>query len=323
MPKPTASLSTLRPDIAGSLEEFDLQADRAGFIAQQILPTFEVATQAGTFGKIPIEQLLQNHDTERAPGSGYSRGKFTFTTDSFATQEYGWEEPIDDRESAMYQNYLDAEMVAGARARDFVLRDRERRVAALIFNSSTWTGSTLTTAVSTEWSTVATATPINDVLAACYKVFDLTGLWPNALICSRKVYLNLRRCAQITDKVQYVQGVLPGQIGVAELQSALDLPYIIVGGGANNTANIGQTAAIAEIWDDEYAMVARICTGQDIREPGLGRTMHWGEDGSTIGTAFETYRDETIRGNVVRARFDVQEKVLYAQAAHLLSNITA
>ena len=32
---------------------------------------------------------------------------------------------------------------------------------------------------------------------------------------------------------------------------------------------------------------------------------------------------EGVRGNVVRVRHDVAEKVLYTEAGHLLSNITA
>jgi hypothetical protein len=69
-------------------------------------------------------------------------------------------------------------------------------------------------------------------------------------------------------------------------------------------------------------MIARIATGVDMREPGVGRTFHWSGDGSSIGGTVETYRDETVRGDVVRVRHQVQEKRLYTEAAFLLGNIT-
>ena len=58
MPFPSTTLETLRPDLAGALMEFNLAADREGFIGTRVMPVFEVAEQAGVFGKIPIEQQI-------------------------------------------------------------------------------------------------------------------------------------------------------------------------------------------------------------------------------------------------------------------------
>lgn len=322
MPSPSSSLATLRPDLGGSLEEFDLLMDRAGFIAHRVLPVLEVSLQASPFGKIPIEQLLQNRETVRAPGSGYSRGKWDFTTDSYACEEHGAEEPIDDRESKMYRHYFDAEQVSTQRALDVVLRNAEKRAAALLFNATTWSGHT--GAITNEWDDIANATPITDVENAVQAVWAASGLWPNALIINRKVFRNLRRCAQIVDLLKYngMQDVKPSKITEQALAQVFDLEQVIVAGSAKNTANEAQTVAISPIWSDEYAMVARVCRSNDIREPGVGRTMHWSEDGSQIGGTVETYRDETVRGDVARVRHDVDEKVLYVEAAYLLSNVT-
>lgn len=321
MGSPSTSLATLRPDIAGSLMEFDTAMDQKGFIATRVLPVFEVGSQAGTFGKIPVAQLLQTRDTARAPGSGYARGKFTFTTDSFVTAEHGAEEPIDDREKAMYRNYFDQEVVSAARAIDAVLRNAEIRVAAAVFNATTFTAHPVTI----EWSVAATCTPITDVETAVQAIFAASGMWPNSMTINRKVFRNLRNSAQIIDrcKAQGFMDVRAGKISVAQLQAVFDIEEIIVAGSPKNTANEGQAAAFSPIWSDEYCMIAKICKSNDIREPGLGRTFHWGEDGSTIGGTVETYRDETVRGDVARVRHDVQEKMLFTNGGYLLSNITA
>ena len=323
MPSPTSALATLRPDLGGSMEEFNLEADRKGFIGHDVLPVFETQEQAGAFGMIPIEQLLQKRTTQRSPGGGYSRGSFTFTPATYACVEHGAEEPVDDRESEMYAEYFDAEVVSAARAQDVVLRNAEMRIAAAVFNSSTFTSQTTT--VGTEWSTVASAVPMTNVEVAVQAVWDRTGLWPNVLIVNRKVFRNLRRCAQIIDavKAQNFMDVRAGNINASHLATVFDLERVLVAGSPKNTADVGQTVSISPIWSDEYAMVTRVAMTNDIREPCIGRTFHWAADGSQIGATMESYRDERIRGDVIRARHDVHEKMLHTEAAQLLDNITA
>jgi hypothetical protein len=285
----------------------------------------EVSLQASPFGKIPLEQLLQSPDTTRAPGSGYNRGKFTFTTDSYACVEHGWEEPIDDREAEMYAAYFDAEQVSAMRAMDFVLRAQEIRVAALLHNTTTYTGAALTTAITNEWDDFVNATPIDDVEAAVRKVYTGTGLWPNALQVNKKQFRNLRQCDQIIERIASFGAGAPvkaADITAAQLAAVFDLEDVLIGSGSKNTALEGQTAVPGQIWSDEYAMVMRVCRTNDIREPGLGRTFHWGQDGSQIGGAVETYRNESVRSEMARVRHDTHEKLLYVEAAHLLSNVT-
>tara|TARA_R100000808_G_scaffold20286_1_gene43932 strand:+ start:3629 stop:4594 length:966 start_codon:yes stop_codon:yes gene_type:complete len=320
MPGPEASLSTLRPDLGASFAEFDLEMQRRGYIANQVLPVFNAPKQTGSFGVLPIEQLLKDGETQRAPGSGYSRGDWTFQTQTYTCNEHGWEEPVDDRESQMYADYFDAEQVSAMRAFEQVLRAQEQRVADAVFNTSTWTA----TSVTNEWDDATNATPITDVENAVQTVYDATGVWPNALIINRKVFRNLRLCSQIIDrfKSQGFVDVRASQINEAMMASIFDLDRIIVGGTTKNTANEGAAASLSPVWSDEYAMITKVATSNDIRETCLGRTFHWSEDGSQPGGTIETYRDETVRGDVVRVRHDVDEKIIYSTVGELLDNIT-
>lgn len=324
MPSPSTSLTTLRPDLASFLE-FDLESDRLGYVASKVFPVVEVASQAGVFGIIPVEQLLQQRTTNRAPGSGYSRGNFTFSTTTFACEEHGAEEPVDDRQAKAYREYFDAEQVATMRAFSAVLRNAEQRVADAVFNTTTWTGASLTTGISNEWDDVASATPITDVDAAVKKVYDGSGLWANALIVNHKVFRNLRRCAQVIDAIESSGAGDPSKqsdITADQLAQVFGLDMVIVAGASRNNAKEGQTVSPVQIWSDEYAMVARVATSADMAEPCIGRMFHWSEDGSSVGGTVESYRDEIVRANIIRVRHDVDELVLYPQAGHLLSNIT-
>lgn len=320
MPAPSAALTTLRPEL-GTFMEFDLAMDRQGFIGTKILPMVTVAKQSGTFGKIPIEQLIKTRNTARAPGSGYSRGNFTFTQDTFTTYEHGAEEVVDDNEAALYSDYFVAEQIAVQRAVDAILRNQEIRIAAAVGNTTTWTGATLTTSIGTPWATVATATPVDDVEAAVRLVRDNSGMLPNAMIISWLTYRNLRLSDQILDRVQTqnFQDVRAGMIGRSHLSAVFDIPNIIVAGAIKDSDAEGDAFDAASIWNDDYCMICRIAETGDIREPCIGRTFHWGEDGSSPLGTIETYREEAVRGDVVRVRHQVGEEIIYPEMGHLLT----
>jgi len=321
MPSPQTSAEP-RPLLLQSLEQFNLAQDRLGFIGQRVLPVIDVQLVAGPFGKIPLEQLLQIKNDTRNPGGGYNRGNWTFTADSYYCQEHGWEEPVDDREAQMYKDYFDAEVVATQRAQDFVLRNAEIRAASLVFDTSVWTGSSLTTAISTPWTNHASATPIADIRAACKKVWDGTGIWPDTLVIDRNNFNDLRLCGDVIDAVQASgagQTAIQGKFTPAILADVFDLPKILVAGSAKNTANQGQTRSLSSIWSSSYAMVCKTADSNDLREPCIGRTFHWSADGSEIGGLVESYRDETKRSNIVRVRMDVHEKIIYKELGHLMS----
>lgn len=320
-PTPSSALNTHRPDLAASFQEFDLEMSRMGFVAHKVLPVFEAAVSSGNFGKITVESLLQARNTNRSAGGGYSRGKWTFTTDSWTTEEHGAEEPIDDRTKRAYANYFDAEMVCTGRARDAVLRNAEQRAAALIFDTAAITP----TAVSTEWSTVGSATPVTDVEAEIKAFRAAIGFKPNAILLPWVAFRNLRNNAQILDRIKYsgIHDPTPEKITAEVLAQVFDLKYVFVPDAMKNTADSGQDVTFGEIWDDEYVAILRVAETNDIQEPCVGRTFHWSEDGSQILGTVETYRDEPIRADVVRVRHDVDEKRLYTQCCRLLSNITA
>lgn len=317
------STAITRPDLGLMMDEYDLEASRQGFIGLRLFRKLDVTEQAGVFGRMPIEELLKMRNTNRAPGSGYARQGARFEEDSYACKENGAEEPVDDREANMYRYRITAEKVAVNRAKDAVLRNHEVRVATKVYDTAVWTGSALTTAVSTQWQTVASATPITDVKNAKKKVFDGSGLMPNALVINWHQAEYLRESAQILDRIKYSGKDDPKAVTTEILAQALDLKYILIAGGQYNSATAPGALALTKIWSNTYAMICRIAETDDVREPCIGRTFHYTGDGSEIDGRVEQYRDEPVRSEVFRVRHDTDEKLLYPQAAHLLTNVAA
>jgi len=324
MPSPSATLATLRPEL-GSYQEFDLLANQAGFIGYKCLPVIEVAKQAGTFGKIPVEQLLQNHNVDRAPGSAYSRTEWTFTSDSWNCSERGLEGVLDDNEAEMYVEFFDGEQVTVDRLVHGVLLEAEKRVAAKLFDATTFASQT--TGITNEWDKnhKTDAVPMADVEAAVQAMWAKTGVWANAIAFNRHVFRNLRNLDTVLDRIAASGAgdkIKPADINTAMLAACFDLDHVFVAGGAKNSAIEGQDTVFADVWSSEYALIFRVPTTNDIREPALGRCFHWGADGSQVLGLTESYRDERVRGEVFRVRHQVDEKFIHTECAWLLSNVT-
>jgi hypothetical protein len=307
--------------------EFDLEMEKIGYVATQVLPVIETGLQADNPGKVPLESLLFQADSKRNSGGRYNRISGTFERWTYATQENGIEEPVDERDLQRYRDLLLLDQIAYARALGVVMRNHEQRVAAAVFNTGTWNGAALTTAITNEWDSnhKTNAVPIDDVEGAVRKVYDGSGLWCNALVINRKVFRNLRNLDQIVDRITASGAgspAKPSDITPAMLAAVFDLDYVIVAGSSKNNAIEGQAASPTQIWSDEYAMVCRVATTADMREPCIGRTFHWAADGSSIGGTVEEYFEEQSRSRIIRVRHDTDEVIMYPQAGHLLSNVT-
>lgn len=325
MASPAVALTTHRPDLGGSLQEFDLMMNANGFIGARILRPINVAKKIGKFGRIPLEQLLQYRETLRAPASNYSRSRWTFIDDDYRCREHGLEEVIDEDEAEMYEDYFDAESVSRDRALHGILLAAERRAAAAIFDTTRWTGAPLTTSLSIPWSTHATATPIDDVDNARRQIWLNSGMNPNVLIINQEVLRHLRSCAQIIDRVkqQNFQDARPGALTAAALAELFLLREVIVADAAQNTANEGAAAQISPIWSDSLAMLCRVASTDDPREACIARTFRWKGGQADLGAIVESYDETQTRGRVIRVRHDVDEKVIYTEMGHLLTNVTA
>lgn len=322
---PTSAVTRLQSGMLVS--EMDLVMNRMGYIAHRVLPIITRDKPSGQYPLLTKEQLLQIRSTQRAPGGGYPRSSTGFSLSTYSTAEQGHEAPLDDRTVAAYDDVLDAEMWESERIRNIVLQNYEIEIADYLFNATTFSGKTA--GVSTEWSTVASATPVSDVETRRETIYNATGYEPNALVINRQVFRNLRRSAQVIDTLKYqgFQDARPGEISAQALAISLDLDMIIVANGTKNTANEADAASLSRIWSSEYALLCRVATTSNPSEFCLGRTIVWDAeaalDGERMGVIMESYRDETVRGDVLRARTDWEKKIIDLDAAYLLSNITA
>ncbi len=333
MPSPNAAIT--RFDLSLTYAEFSVLANQRKFIGLKVMPAVGVARASSSFLRLNVEAVLGKiEDTKRAPGAAYRRGDYEWATDNYSTDEHGVEEMLDKRTLEMYGSEIRLERLRSLRAVARVLRAFENDVATAVFNTTTWTGSALTTAIGggLDWSTPAAGLPITDIDAAVEKVKTSSGMRPNTLIITDFALRKLKRTAQVQDLLKYSGRDDPKDLtpGLADL---LDLERIIVADGFKNTADDGQSVVFAGIWDSTMAMVAHINTGDDLEDPDptIGRTIMFNEsnanipggDDGAISVIVEEYEEPQTRSTVLRARNDRQVKILHPEAGHLLTAVTA
>jgi len=320
--RPNTSAAVYRPDLGQVVMEYveDVSMQPIGL---QVMPLFPTARQAASFPVIPTEALLKLPDTARAPRGGYNRGDWEYERGTFSTDEYGWEEPIDDAERSLLEGEAPgaADFIATRRAWNHIMRAQEKRIADMVFNATTF--STVTAGVTEEWDDADNATPIEDVNDAVETIRENCGMVPNVLIIGWKTFQNLKNCDQIVDRLKYTfPGIDLNRMNSEQLAAVFNLPKVLVGGAVYDSSGKGIDASISNVWDPEYAMLTRVATGRDITEPCIGRTFLWTED-SPANPIVESYREDKVRSDIIRVRHHVDECLISSKnsSGTVVSNI--
>ena len=323
MPQPQEKLTTLRPDL-GSMQDFDLAMEASNYIGLQILPRFNVPTQSGAFGQIPIDQLLAAGDEklERAARSGFKRADWEFVEQGYATKERGAEEPIDDREAKLYADYFDAETVAAQRATERLYADYEKRILRKAIDETVT--SNQNTAASAPWNDPG-ADPRGDVRTASKAIWSRTGIRPNTLVISQESLDNLQDCPQVIARINSSgagSSSLPSEITAQALARFFSVAKVLVA----RAISLSSGDIVSSIFPDDKALLLRVAFDADIQKPAFGRTfVYSGVTGSPaegdLAVAPETYREEHIASTIVRVRQESDEKVLYPELAQVVEDI--
>lgn len=315
MPAPN-STTFERPDLGAAYESFDHLSLMNGLVGLRVLKPFKVNAASGNFSVVPpTEYHRDNAAVKRAPGAGYHRDELRFGQQSWACEERGAEELLDDRERAAYgYTGIRFDQIGADRAVAKVLRNLEIEVASLIQDSTTY--SSQATSAGTAWTTHASATPISNLLAARQSFRNLNGVYPNAVVIEDRALTELEQCAEYLDRVKYTTA--PGdQSSLSALAAVLKVDEIIVAASSRNTAGAGLAASFSGIWNPAIVSLVRVAKSDDLREMCTGRTFML-ED-----LIIDEYRDESRRSDVIRARIDVQPKLIQTGLLWMVTGVVS
>lgn len=295
-------------------------ADLKEFVGLQILPIFKTPKRAAAFSALTRETLLQDAETRRDARAAYNRIVTGAKDKTYACVEHGLEEVVDDVERALYMSDFDAEDAAMKTLTSALMRKLEARIQAQIQDPTTnWPSGTaeLYTDVSAAPWDAAGSDVIGHVIDAKERVRQNTGMMPNALILAESQAKNLLKNTGIKNQFPGAPRITLEMVR-SSLSSIFGLEKLIVAGGVKNNSKEGKAFTSADIFNDDYALVGKVANeGDPLTTPCIGRTFLWTED-SASELVVEQYREEQTRGDVIRARHHLHEKVIEPYFGHLL-----
>lgn len=317
----SGSYAAPRLDLGMAFMEHD--ANLTDFIGMRALPLFRASKKSATFSAITRESLLQDPVAERAARGAYNRINLGAEDKTFACHEYGLESVVDDSERELYASDFDAADAQAKMLARAIRLKHEKRAAALLFNTTTWTGASLYTdwSGSAPWSTTSSDV-FAHIFAAIENVRTLVGMDPDTLILNRTRWNDLRRNDKVIARFPGAERITDEMLA-NEMASLFGLRKILVAKGSYNSAIEGQAFSGSAVWSNLYAMVAKTADeGDSLQTPSVGRTVLWTQD-SPVDVVAEMYREEQTRGDVLRVRHTVDELLLDSSFAHLLKVATA
>lgn len=307
-----------RLDIGEALLEYTLLPDE--FIGTRAFASARSDTKKGEFNKITRESILRRGTkVKRAPNAAYERDGYETEPQSYACQERGHENGLDQSIINLYADDFDAEMHAAKLEMRKVALDQEIDIAAIVFDGTTTftVANGLRTDTAVAWSAAATATPLKDVTEAKESISSRTGEEANTLILGRTEYKNLL----LTNEVKLLfDGIKVSTLEERRrvLAEYLELEQILVGKAPYNSAKKGQAYSGTQVWGSGWASVA-VCAkpGEPLNRPCIGRSVFWITD-APEGVLVEEYFEPQTRTKVIRARSHADELLIDANYAQLL-----
>jgi hypothetical protein len=288
------------------------------FIGLKVLPPAPLKLPTGHYPKITIAKgdTMRATAKKRTPGSKFDRWQSAIDDGTLTLVQVSEELQIPDEQSLVYEDYFAFEQVYAKECTNRLQRSVELDVAATIFNVTTGYFDATNGAVAYTAANIATMTPVADILAAI-RVVKARGERPNTLIFPGPVYDRVRTC---TDMRNFVAGsVNPGaRVTGGTIQMAFDshgITQVLIADGYVNQSEPGKATDLNLIWPTTYVGVMSCKEGQ-LLSGGVGRTFFWEKEGPLFN--IQSYRDETVKSNVIRSLKTALEGLTNTRAGTLI-----
>jgi hypothetical protein len=315
----TNSAAVYRGDIAGVLEQ--AKDWETGLIGTRVMPILNVPVLAGQYPSFKLKegQLLKSDVKVRDPYSTFPRGTRSFTQETYTALEYGYEEAVDDVIAADISRFFDAEVIAAKLSRRKLLLAHELRVAGQIFSTGNFTSTNSGTAYTN--ANIATFDVGEDVQLAIDRLLSKGESTSNLrVVIPYPVWTRIRASTKFQNRLRGA-GISSDTILNASTQAAAEVfgvSEVLIGRAAYDSAAEGVAFSSSNVWANTYVWVGNVTeSGAGYFGGGAGFTLNWSQYGPAVGVF--TYRDESIKSNIVRASHYVAEKVVNTNGGQLIA----
>lgn len=279
----------------------------ASYIADEVAPRVPVARQ---------EYKLSTYPTAETFALPPNEVDLTATEATYATKDYGLDDPIpqaDIDNAAPGRNPRDRAVM---QLSDYILLDREKRVADLVFAAAAYAASNkVQLAGTSQWSDFTNSDPVGVISTG----IDACLMRPNRLVLGRAVWTKLRMHPKVV-KAVFGNNQSDGLVTREQFAALFELERVIVGESWLNTAKKGQAATLSRVWG-KHALLYYFNPLADSQGGfTFALTAQWGT--RVAGEIADPHIG--LRGGVrVRVGESVNEHIIAALAAYFVQDAVA
>jgi hypothetical protein len=231
-----------------------------GFIAEQIFTPLQAAQYTGKLGKLSNSHLRIQNTIVGGEGAARRIDVVVRGTDSFDIESHGLEGIVTDRDYKNVETPFDAEAEESLALGLALQIGKEKSIADTLSDTAVVTQNT-TLSGTAQFNDYGNSDPLAKFATAQQTIEDAVGVKANIAIMNPAVRRVLRYHPAI---LEYVRGkVQPGaNLSDAELADALEVDQILIGGAKYNSAKLGQTDVLANIWDKNVIFAVQAAAPQ-------------------------------------------------------------
>lgn len=295
-----------------------MQADTR-FVADRVFPGVSVDKDSGTYYVFTKKYWFRDEMQVRAPGTPFALGGFGVETATYSTLQYGLGKPIADEERANSQVPMDLEKAATMWLAQQILIRKERMWAADFMAASVW-GGTDNNSV-TDWDDYTSGDPVANIQAQKRVISANTGLTPNQAVMGEVVHDALALHPDIIDRIKYTTAATQMSIENA-LAAVFGLSSWVVGRAsytASNEATAAASVVYSAIIDDDFLLLHNNPSA-GLFGATAGKTFNW-DPGGGMGVALPVKRDDDSLSDVLRVRFQIDQKVTASDLGYIWLDI--
>jgi len=225
------------------LTNFSRRISNEGFIAERLCTVVRVRKDSDKYAVYNNDHLRTVTD-ERAPGSPPNEVDYGVGSATYSLVEHTLRDSVPDEELDNADEPFEPFEDAAAALQERIRLRLEKKVADLVFGTSTWTNRE-TLSGTDQFDDYANSDPFTVIEDAKSSVLSKSLRKPNIIVVGHQVFQKLVNHPDVVDRVKYTssRSITPDM-----LANLFDVDEFLVGAAVENTAKEGQDDNLQYIW---------------------------------------------------------------------------
>jgi len=292
------------------------------FIANKVAPIVTVMNQHDVIEVVTQEDWFRAENDVRAPGAEANQIEFGVNSLSYYANNYALKAQV-TMEARMNADPPMLRLLESGRAKHvtrILMLNWEIRLANQIF-TPTNVGTSNT--VNSSFTDHQNSSPYNTILQRIDNVYDATAFKPNRLLIGKNAWRHISRNDEIIDKANKT-GVTGGAKNATKEQvtALFGMDEVIIGSQFKNTANEGQSLALAQVWADSI-LAYYSPSAASINDPSFMYSFRWQKPGLPNMNVERHPFDKKTKTEELEIGYYQDERILSKSLGGLLVNVTS